>query len=883
MALSTLYARHVPAIRDRSHAPHRLEACVTLFGLTLVPQRSGCLSLFFICRPRRCVLWIFLTILGAAQGLRAPDRFKCFQAVFSDGNLIVAAAVAADPPYNADLSGKADSSGAIQRAMGDVAAHGGGTVYLPPGRYRLEKSLSIPATVTLCGEWRKPKPGQPLFGTILLAYAGKGESNGPALISPPECGHAYVYNLTIYYPEQSPESPIPYPFSIEGRVAYVHNITLVNSYQGILMSNFSGSNVSGIYGTALKRGVVLKSSCELCSCSQVRLNSDYWAQLPEARMTGENAVKLRELIMRELVAVQIGKVDGFSFYDADIEESHFPVLVKLEDDEQKVMVAPRSNYGFGGGMAKVRGCRTEIEGAWYFGTHYFDLDNYSQLAAKNYVFAPRRQAARSGRESIYQSADFGVRADGSTDDSVMLQSALNHAAKAGGGTVLLPRGTTFLGRPITVPSGVELRGGLQGVVIRPWYNVSALRIGFGNDTPDPDNAHAAISLEEGAGLRGLCICHALNVWETNERGDLVIHPYPYAIRSLGREVYVNDITLTNAYNGIDFGAVRSDASQVVNLWGAIYRYGIHVGANSDSVHLENVNIDIGPLGDFQLNQPPGPPAQDKRRMWQHYLDDHAVNYLFGDCTNLHTFHLAGFAPHRFMDFMDQGSGGCRDAEFWSSIFDVPQVETARFRAGGRLAFYGVFVTGGGNHRSLWAEFDKDFKGSVDVFGLSQQLTFNNRPYDVGPEKFQIHLERSLTTVPTVVASSFVTGHEPEKALDGNPRTMWQSGEGSGPHLLAVELARPSIVTRWRLHNAGTFTDRRYNTSEAELEGSADGKNYVKLAGFANNTADWVDVPVECKRPVRFVRVRVIKGQEPKARENRSSIAGFDVFGYPCMR
>ena len=223
---------------------------------------------------------------AAASSLsKGQAAFERFQPVFdSSGQLVVAAAIATQSPYQADNTGKADASAAIQKALGDVSAHGGGTVYLPAGRYRLDRHISVPATVTLCGDWRKPEPGQPLAGTVLCAYADRGNADGPSLLSAPECGHACVFNLMIHYPEQDPSEPVAYPFSIDGRVAYVHNITLVNSYQGILMSQFGGGSVAGIYGTVLKRGIVLKNSCELCTCYNLHLHSDYWTRLPEAAM-----------------------------------------------------------------------------------------------------------------------------------------------------------------------------------------------------------------------------------------------------------------------------------------------------------------------------------------------------------------------------------------------------------------------------------------------------------------------------------------------------------------------------------------------------------------------------------------------------------------------
>ena len=271
----------------------------------------------------------------------------------------------------------------------------------------------------------------------------------------------------------------------------------------------------------------------------------------------------------------------------------------------------------------------------------------------------------------------------------------------------------------------------------------------------------------------------------------------------------------------------------------------------------------------------------RREILQSYLDDHAVSFVFGDCTRLTAFHLAGFAPHRFLEFVDQGGGGCRDAEFWSSIFDVPKVEMAHFQAGGKIAFYGLFATGGRNHHSLWAEFDEQFHGKVDVYGLCQQLAFNNRPYRVGPETLQMHLEHSLTTGRPATASSFVEGCGPEKALDGDPRTLWQSRDDKGPHLLTVRLAERCIITRWRLHCAGTFLSPAENIVAAELLGSEDGTSYEKMAEFNHNRQDWVDVPVTSATPVRFVQLKVIEAQPSGAAEDSARVAALDVFGYPA--
>lgn len=822
-----------------------------------------------------------LVLLLATASAPAADPFHLFQPVWSHGELIAAAAIATDAPYHADKTGRTDCSKAIQQALQDVWSHGGGTVYLPAGRYRLDQHLEIPHTVSLCGDWQRPEPGQPLSGTILLAYADRGNADGPPLLNSPKLSHANVFHLTIYYPDQNPTEPVPYPFSVDGKVAYLRGITLVNSYQGIRLSTCSGSSVADIYGTCLKRGLLLQSSSELCSCYRVRLSSDYWTRLPEAKLTPAQAASVRDYVAKELVGIQIGKVDGLSFYDADLSEAHTPVLVKLEEADNAAMIAPRSQYGFGGGLGQVKGARTDVEDhAWYFGTHYFDLDNYPELADRRYTFAPLRLPDRTGPEAVYQASEFGVAGDGVTDDADAMQRALDAAAEAGGGTVLVPHGITLLKHRLTVPSGVELRGGYLGVPVRNWYiKLSTLILDCDADTPDPDRAPAGISLQPAAGLVGLNVCHAKNLWELDAEGKLVVHPYPFAIRGLGDRVYIREVSLPNAYHGIDLGQQRCDGAQVIGLWGTSYQMGIRVGAGSDRVRLENINLDVGPLSsDYRLVTGfKDVPGAEKRKVLQQYVSEHAVSFVLGDCTRLTTWDLAGFNPYRFMEFIDQGAGGCRDASFWSSIFDVPTVEMARFRGGGRVAFYGLFTTGGRDDHSLWAEFDPTFGGSIDVYGLCQQRRFNNRPFEVGSETLRIHLEHSLTTGRPATADS----GDARLALDADPRTRWQSSDTPGPHTLTVELAQPTVITRWRVHNAGNYLPHSLNTLAAELSGSVDGERWVKLAEFRSNNQDWVDLPLESDVAAKFVRLTVTQAQKAGTGSNQANIAAFDAWGHPA--
>lgn len=828
----------------------------------------------------RLVLALLLFAALSQANLRAAD-FK--PVLDGNGDLVAAKIVATDAPYNADNTGKADASGALQKALNDITwKYGGGVLYLPTGRYRLEKSLVVPQFATLYGDWKKPTPGQPLSGTVLLAYADKGNPTGKALLTNQDnLGYGNVYNLSIYYPDQDPKNPIPYPFSIDGKTSYVHNVTLVNSYQGIMMSDFSGGSVSDVYGCVLSRGLVLKSSTELCSVYNVQFDSSYWSKLPEASMTAGNASRVKEFMASKLIGLQIGKVDGLSLYNADLQAAKTPLLVMMEEDEQKVMDTSSNQYGFGGGCGKVLGRRTDVgTDAWYFGTHYFDLDNYPDLTDRTYTFATMRHAAKTSLSDVYQASMFGVKADGNIDDAAALQKALDTAGAAGGGTVMLPHGTTLVKAPLTVPSGVELRGGNLPVELRPWAIVTALVLDCGQDTATPATAQAGITLAPGSGIRGIVVCEANNFWELDADGNPTAHAYPYTIRGGGKNVYVYDSTFPNAYNMIDLNANRCDDAQVVNVWGAAGKTGIFVGGGSQDVKLENVNIDIGPLWSDPRRKVPF--TSKILGGCQKILSRDSTTFVFGDCTRLSTFDLAGFAPYRFMEFIDQGNGGAAEASFWSSVFDVPTVETVRLRGARSVDFLGLFATGGFNGYSNCFEADPSFAGKVNLYGQCFENTLSNHSYSIGADHLNIHLEHSLTTGRKIVdVSSVEVGSNAQNAVDGFPDTLWETKEVPGIHSLTLQLDEPSIATRFRLHCAGDYANRLYNTRDASLEGSADGKKYFELASFTGNIKNWVDVPVVSNAPVRFVRLLIQKAQAPGEIWNRSFVANVDVFGYPA--
>jgi Pectate lyase superfamily protein len=174
--------------------------------------------------------------------------------------------------YGAVGNGITDDTSAIQSALNAAGSSKGGVVIAPAASYRINGTLSVPPDVTLQGEWVAPldNPGAPdgapvYRSTFLLAYSGAGNAGGTPFITLAG-NNSSLKGVAIYYPNQSPYSITPYPFTIRGNGGgdlggggqAVINVLLLNSYQGVDFSYLSGRHhILGLYGQPLYRGILV--------------------------------------------------------------------------------------------------------------------------------------------------------------------------------------------------------------------------------------------------------------------------------------------------------------------------------------------------------------------------------------------------------------------------------------------------------------------------------------------------------------------------------------------------------------------------------------------------------------------------------------------------
>lgn len=199
--------------------------------------------------------------------------------------------------YGATGDGLIDVTTIFQSLLDQLGSIGGGTLFVPEGKYVINGNLTIPRRVILRGEWKKPVKGEPIVGTILMAYAGRGDENATPFISMKTS--TAIMDMVIWYPEQLPNNITPYPptilYGYPGQwgndFCNTRNVTLVNSYSGVIFSRDNGGGcpvINGLYGTPLSRGVEIDNIADVGRFEWIDFSPDYWSGsgLPNAPAKG---------------------------------------------------------------------------------------------------------------------------------------------------------------------------------------------------------------------------------------------------------------------------------------------------------------------------------------------------------------------------------------------------------------------------------------------------------------------------------------------------------------------------------------------------------------------------------------------------------------------
>lgn len=676
---------------------------------------------------------------------------------------VVIAYSVADFGINGD--GVTDVTQGFQNLLNQLKDIGGGVLFVPEGKYVINGNLLIPKGITLRGEWRKPIKGEPIVGTILMAYAGRGEEDGIPFITMETS--AAVMDLAIWYPEQTPSNITPYPPSVVfGKPNYfgnefcnAKNITLVNSYAGVIFSRKNGGTcpvINGIYGTPLSRGVEIDNIVDVGRIEWIDFSPDYWSgsgldnapakggahenwiyengtgivmrrndwsytcfvniegyskgfhavesiTSPGAQpnghnysmtfthcktgvaVSGANSVGLMFTGIKTIdcetgIGIDKNTSGVAQFHTCRLDATKYAIVVDESASTRLMLLQSTISNGavdIKGGTFMVTDCdfnnqapqisikknaKAIITGNRFAqevqieeGSIFENIIDDTPVSMKQLpeILEIKPETRKPARLELYiaTEAPFNAVGDGSTDNTVAIQYALDQAATDGGGIVFLPPGKYKVLGNLVILSGVELKGAVD-VSTTPTGPGSVLEVYAGRNNPDDA---PFLKLSENSGIRGIVFNYPEQV-----STDLPnIASYPYCMQATGSDTYMINVGMRGVDKGVDLFTYPCHNHYVDFLAGHAFNVGIRVGGGSVGGKIYNTQFNVIAYACGSESKYGGwsnSPEAGNSRAYD-YGFDHFDFMILGDCQNELLYNDFHYGSHTGIKLTSEDGNG----------------------------------------------------------------------------------------------------------------------------------------------------------------------------------------------------------------------------------
>lgn len=215
--------------------------------------------------------------------------------------------------------------------------------------------------------------------------------------------------------------------------------------------------------------------------------------------------------------------------------------------------------------------------------------------------------------------EFGAPSDGASDATPAFAKALDAAAQKAVPRVVAPPGRYRIEGNLEIPHSVALEGSWtvpHHSESRATTAGTVLLVTGGRGTED---GPPLFLMNANSSIRGFTICYP------DQRPDEIV-PYPWTIQGRGMHCTIENVTLVNAYQAIDFGTHHNELHIVRNVFGLALRRGVWVDNCTDIGRIENVHFNPhywarSPWGRFE--------GRSGWRSLMEYLVDNGEAFIFG--------------------------------------------------------------------------------------------------------------------------------------------------------------------------------------------------------------------------------------------------------------
>ena len=643
------------------------------------------------------VLVIFVMLLGSfgTVTIRAADTGTDYDpsdsyrisGTLADGSYVVSAFNVKD--YGAVGDGVNDDTEAIESAFTKMRTTcRGGILYFPTGTYRITKpGFSIGEGMTVLGETMPGKMDSGKESVILCDFDASVKS--PVFIM--ETG-ATLSGLSFYYPKQKIDAPLAYPATIGvkgvGDYLTIRDVLLYNSYDGIDALG-GGQHVANIGGTVLHTGLQIGSNAEVSEFMNIDFSATYWSE-----RDGTDKNKIVAYTKKNATGLTVGYADELMIYRVSCPSTEFfrGIYFYVQSAMREV-----GNSGIAyGNIYKIQGTAVSYGDNYGYDAWWPDLKFLDEVPGTQAYTFDEPENRYSTKTTLYNVRAFGARGDGKTDDTLAFRAAIEEARVNGGGIVFMPAGNYLISGKLELPQNTELLGESVGYHD---YSPSVIYVNYRGQGADD----YLIGLSDGSGVQGVQFYlpfHDPKAYELPDAKDysyangknydvysdefpidkLDLTEFPFLIRGKGESIWVENVGIANAWNGVDFASERCDNFVIRGLWGTCMNRGLTIGGGSENGRICGAWFTYGSWWK----------VINRSVELSHYSFYASKAYRFGDCRNIQVLSAGCFGLCRGFEFVAEGGKQPENISIFRAVADMPFGTVAlRMTCGDRISVLGA--------------------------------------------------------------------------------------------------------------------------------------------------------------------------------------------------